>query len=157
MNFFHVLPLGSNDITLDLSKVLNIDLSNAEIAKLYSNDGNHFFNEKGLSVDLVKQIIFFRIEEILKLALKSLRLNIDSGQLSQFTMILMGKGSIILDEKLRESLSIMHKTYLIKETKESIGDCAIKLNSGFNKQEVVLVPKKQMKKGYFERLFHFFN
>ena len=157
MNFFHVLPLGSNSITLDLSKVLNIDLSNAEIAKLYSNDDDHFFNEKNLSIDLVKQIIFFRIEEILKLALKSVRLNIDIKQFSQFTMILMGKGSMILDKKLRESLSLMCKSYLINETKESIGECVIKLNRGLNKQEVVLVPKKQTKRGFFERLFHFFN
>ena len=82
---------------------------------------------------------------------------VDIKQFSQFTMILMGKGSMILDKKLRESLSLMCKSYLINETKESIGECVIKLNRGLNKQEVVLVPKKQTKRGFFERLFHFFN
>ena len=31
------------------------------------------------------------------------------------------------------------------------------LSNGLNKQEVMLVPKKIEKKGFFEKLFHFFN
>jgi cell division protein FtsA len=28
---------------------------------------------------------------------------------------------------------------------------------GLNKQEVVVIPKKQIKQGFFEKLFHFFK
>jgi len=31
------------------------------------------------------------------------------------------------------------------------------LAQGINKQEVVIVPRKLEKKGFFERLFHFFK
>ena len=34
---------------------------------------------------------------------------------------------------------------------------ALKLVQGINKQEVVIVPRKLEKKGFFERLFHFFK
>ena len=40
---------------------------------------------------------------------------------------------------------------------ENICQIGRRLNNGFNKQEVVLVPKKVAKKGFFEKLFHFFK
>ena len=40
---------------------------------------------------------------------------------------------------------------------EDICESALKLTEGFNKQEVVITPKKQNKNGFFERLFHLFR
>ena len=39
----------------------------------------------------------------------------------------------------------------------NICECGLKLTQGINRQEVVIVPKKLEKKGFFERLFHFFK
>ena len=39
----------------------------------------------------------------------------------------------------------------------NICELGLKVVEGLNKQEVVLIPKKQEKKGFFERLFHFFR
>ena len=39
----------------------------------------------------------------------------------------------------------------------NICECGLKLVQGINKQEVVIVPRKLEKKGFFERLFHFFK
>ena len=41
--------------------------------------------------------------------------------------------------------------------KENICEIGRKLTNGFNKQEVVLIPKKIEKKGFFEKLFHLFK
>ena len=43
---------------------------------------------------------------------------------------------------------------------ETLGDVCLsgyKLREIHNKQEVVVVPKKQIKQGFFEKLFHFFK
>ena len=45
----------------------------------------------------------------------------------------------------------------LEETLEDICQSGFKLVSGLNKQEVVVVPKKQTKQGFFEKLFHLFK
>ena len=39
----------------------------------------------------------------------------------------------------------------------NICECGLKLVEGINKQEVVIIPRKLEKKGFFERLFYFFK
>ena len=39
----------------------------------------------------------------------------------------------------------------------NVCESGLKLVQGINKQEVVIVPRKLEKKGFFERLFHFFK
>ena len=47
---------------------------------------------------------------------------------------------------------------IINDTgEEKICQIGRKINNGFNKHEVVLVPKKIEKKGFFEKLFHLFK
>ena len=40
---------------------------------------------------------------------------------------------------------------------DDVCQSGLKLLNGINKQEVVVVPKKQIKMGFFEKLFHFFR
>ena len=49
------------------------------------------------------------------------------------------------------------KSVINMSDEENICQIARKLNKGFNKQEVVLIPKKIEKKGFFEKLFHLFD
>ena len=49
------------------------------------------------------------------------------------------------------------KTFNLVDNKKSICELGKDLVSGTNKQEVVLIPKKLKKKGFFEKLFHFFK
>ena len=49
------------------------------------------------------------------------------------------------------------KSIINDESQKNICQIGRKLNNGFNKQEVVLVPKKIEKKGFFEKLFHLFK
>lgn len=157
ISFFDVIPIGGNHITKDLSKVLNIDLIDAEKVKLNFDKDEVFLLEKKLSLDLIQKIIFARIEEILELCIESIKLNHNLDQSYQFKMILMGNGSKILDNKFKEMIVFSKEIDLLEETKQDICEAAFKLSEGINKQEVVIAPKKQIKVGFFERLFNFFN
>tara|TARA_B100001250_G_scaffold143055_1_gene122400 strand:+ start:438 stop:1148 length:711 start_codon:yes stop_codon:yes gene_type:complete len=49
------------------------------------------------------------------------------------------------------------KSFINHTDEENICQIGHKLKNGFNKQEVVIIPKKIEKKGFFEKLFHFFK
>jgi len=155
ISFFHVIPIGGNHITKDLSKILNIDLIYAEKVKLYFDKNESILVKKKLSPDLIQKIIFARIEEILELCIKSIRLNQSLDESYQFQLILMGDGSKILDNKFKEKIVFSKEIDLLEETTQDICEAAFKMSKGINKQEVVIVPKKQIKEGFFEKLFHF--
>jgi cell division protein FtsA len=157
INFFHVLPIGGNHITKDLSKVLNIDLINAENIKLCFDKNENFIKDKEFSFDLVQKIIFARIEEILELCIKSIKLNSNFDDSPISKIVLMGEGSRILDNKFKEKISFSPEIDLLEESSEGICESALKLSKGLNKQEVVVVPRKQIKEGFFARLFHLFK
>ena len=129
--FFHVLPIGGNHITKDLSKILNIELVDAEKTKLSFDKDENFLKERKLSLELIQKIIFARIEEILELCTKSIKLNVDFNESFQFKMVLMGEGSKILDNKFKEKISFPYEIDLLEEIEEDICESALKLNDGF--------------------------
>ncbi len=49
------------------------------------------------------------------------------------------------------------KSFTKNKSFANICESGLKLMQGINKQEVVIVPRKLEKKGFFERLFHFFK
>jgi cell division protein FtsA len=157
ISFFDVIPIGGNHITKDLSKILDIDLLDAEKLKLNFDKGEDILLKKKLPLDLIQKIIFARIEEILELCIKSIKLNHNLNQSYQFKLILMGDGSKILDNKFKEMIVFSKEIDLLEETNQDICEAAFKLSEGINKQEVVIKPKKQIKVGFFEKLFDFFN
>ena len=91
------------------------------------------------------------------MSLKTIKLNLDFALLDQHKVVLMGDGSRILDSEFKEKISFSKKIELIEESTEDICESAFKLIGGFNKQEVVIIPKKAKKKGFFEKLFHLFR
>ena len=151
------LPIGGNHITKDISNILKIDLEEAEKLKLFFDKDEALLNEKKISPDLIQQIIFARIEEILELSAKSIKLNLKLGKLDKCKMILMGEGSKILDNKFKEKISFSNDIDLLDETIEDISGAALNLVAGLNKQEVSITSKKQIKQGFFEKLFHLFH
>jgi len=153
--FLDTIPIGGNHITKDISKILNINLQEAENLKLSFGENQTLLNEKKISPDLIQEIIFARVEEILELSAKSIKLNLTIS--NQWKMILMGEGSKILDNKFKEKIYFSKDIDLLEETIEDIFQSALKLADGSNKQEVVTIPKKQIKRGFFERFFHFFR
>jgi cell division protein FtsA len=152
---FNVLPIGSNHITKDISKVLKINLQEAENVKLFFDKNRDFLSKKKISIDLVHQIILARIEEILELCSKSQKLNL--GTLEKYKIVLLGEGSKVMENEYIKKISLSNDLDLLEETADDFCLAASKLLDGLSKQEVVIVPKKQIKQGFFEKLFHFFK
>jgi len=150
-----VLPIGGNHITKDISKILGINLDKSEEIKLNFNKNHKASNNESFSMNTVEKIIFARTEEILELCVKSAELN---SQISgHFKMIVMGEGSKILDNPYMEKISFSNDIDFLDETLEDICQSGFRLRGGLNKQEVEVIPKKQSKQGFFEKLFHFFK
>ena len=153
----NILPVGGNHITKDISNVLKISLSEAEIIKLCFDKNQEILNKNQISLDLIQQIIFARVEEILELCDSSIKLNFDLKKTGHHKMILMGEGSKILDNNYKEKISFLNDIDLLEETTKDICWSAYKLLEKSNKQKVVIFPKKQTKQGFFEKLFHLFK
>ena len=153
--FLDALPIGGNNITKDISKILEIDLEQAEQLKLNFNKDYKSSNENDTSTEELEKIIFARTEEILELCIKSIKSNLFIA--GEFKIVLMGEGSKILDNQHKNKISFSNNIDFSEETLEDICQSGFKFGTGLNKQEVVVVPKKLIKQGFFEKLFHFFR
>ena len=150
-----VLPVGGNHITKDISKIFEIDLEQAEQIKLNFDEEYKKKDIENISADMLRKIIVARTEEILELSAKSAELN--SFPLGQFKMILMGEGSKILGSYYKDEISFTNDIDFLEETLEDVCQSGLNVGAELNKQEVVVIAKKQIKQGFFEKLFHFFN
>jgi cell division protein FtsA len=150
-----VLPIGSNHITKDISKVLEIDVESSEKKKRNFDQKIKLLNDEGISTDTLQEIIFARTEEILELCAKSIEVN--SYKLNNSKMVLMGEGSKILDNQHKDKISFENDIDFLEEKLEDICLSGFKFIAELNKQEVVVVPKKYVKHGFFEKFFHFFR
>ena len=150
-----VLQVGGNHITQDISKILEIDLISSEQVKRNFARNLKISNEKNISIEILQKIIFARTEEILELCVKSIELN--SYTFGSFRMVLMGEGSKILDNQYKDKISFSNDIDFLEETLEDICQSGFKFITELNKQEVIVVPKKQIKHGFFEKFFHLFN
>tara|TARA_B100000780_G_scaffold253974_1_gene201812 strand:- start:2583 stop:3692 length:1110 start_codon:yes stop_codon:yes gene_type:complete len=155
IHFLDTLPIGGNHITKDISKILEIDLERAEQIKLNFNQRLKVENNDNISSEILQKIIFARTEEILELSVKSAESN--SLSLGLFRMVLMGGGSKILDNQYKDKISFTNDIDFLEETLETICQSGFKFGRGPNKQEVVVIAKKQIKQGFFEKLFHLFK
>ena len=177
LKFFNVLSIGGHHITKDISKVLNLNIElsekiksnlnkdiifseNEENAEIFENEFINIIKDKKLSIELIKKIIFARIEEILNLSFKTIDKNKPSELKKELKIILIGQGSKILNNKyidMKETTPLVDEIDFFEESTTNICESGLKLMQGINKQEVVIIPKKLKKKGLFERLFYFFK
>ena len=153
--FLDVLPIGGNHITQDISKILKIDIEQSEQIKLNIDKDHKLSNDGDFLLDKLQKIIFARTEEILELCTKSIKSN--PLILGSFKMVVTGNGSKILDNQNNDKIFFSSTIDFLEETTEDICQSGFKYGLGPNKQEVVMVPKKQIKEGFFEKLFHFFK
>ena len=150
-----VLPIGGNHITKDISQILKIDLAKSEQEKRNFNQNLKILNNEDISINILQKIIYARTEEILELCAKSIASN--PYPLDKFKMILTGEGSKILDNEHKGKIPFSNDLDFLEETLEDICQSGFKFITDLNKQEVVVVPKKQIKHGFFEKFFHFFR
>ena len=152
-----VLPIGGNHITKDISKILKIDLEESEQKKRNLDQNPTLLNDRNTSIETLQKIIFARTEEILELCVKFIELNSSTLTLDKPKMVLMGEGSKVLDNQYKDKIAFSNDIDFLEETSENICQSGFQLITVLNKQEVVIVPKKQTKSGFFEKFFHFFR
>ena len=151
----NILPIGGNHITKDISKVLKIDLAQAENIKINFNKKEKLLNDKNFSLNFLKKVIFARIEEILKMCAQSIKLN--SITVNPFKVVLMGEGSKVLDNCYKDKKLNTYDLDFLEGKTQDVCRAGFTLEMGLNTHEVIIVPKKLIKQGFFERFFHFFN
>ena len=151
----NILPIGGNNITKDISKVLKIDIEQAESIKINFNKKKKFLNNKNFSLDFLKKVIFARAEEVLKMCAHPIKLN--SIVANPFKVVLMGEGSKILSNQYKDKKLIAHDLDFLEDKIQDVCRAGFILGMSLNRDEVITVPKKLVKQGIFERFFHFFS
>jgi cell division ATPase FtsA len=155
------------NLNIELSEKIKSNLNkgiifseNEENTEIFKNEFINIIKDKKLSFDLIKKIIFARIEETLNLSFKTIDKNKSSELKKELKIILIGQGSKIFSNKyidMKETIPLVDEIDFFEESTTNICESGLKLMQGINKQEVVIIPKKLKKKGLFERLFYFFK
>ena len=166
LKFIDTIPIGGFHITKDISKIFKIDLEEAEnIKKSFNKSENEFsykneeklnqisaveiFN-KNISVDLLKKVILYRIQEIIDLSLNKLQINLKNTDL-----FLIGGGSILFKNNsfyLKDKSEFNSINYYVEQDAEI---CKSGLTYYLNNS--VMLEKSKKKQGLFEKFFNFFG
>ena len=165
--YFNILPVGGRHITNDIASLLKINPDEAENFKKSLNQSETTFvnefdkDQEKKPKDFINQIIYARVDEIIKLNLTEEYFNTFLGNNNDnCILIFIGNGSKILNKNsiyLEEKFDFFKEISFFEENSKSI------CQSGFNfiqmkkSQEVNFVPKKPRNKGFFEKFFHLFN
>ena len=164
--YFNILPVGGRHITNDISIILKINQDDAEKLKKRLNQSETIFenkidkNKQAESSDLSNQVIFARVDEIIKLNLADEYFSTFFQNKDSCILIFTGEGSKILNKNsiyLEEKFDFFSEISFFEENTTIICDSGFNFNQLSKSQEVNFLPKKTKNKGFFEKFFHFFN
>ena len=112
------------------------------------------------TLDLSNQVIFARVDEIIKLNLADEYFNAFFKNTDDSILIFIGEGSQILNKNsiyLEEKFDFFSEISFFEENTTMICDSGFNFKELGKSQEVNFLPKKHKNKGFFERFFDFFN
>ena len=175
--FLNSIPIGSNHITNDISKIFEINREEAENIKISLNKSETIFSEdsneefisdsrikkkinKNISLNLLQKVIYSRIDEIFNLSFKNINFHSLIKDDKKNILIFTGEGSKILNRNsiyLRNEFNFFSEMNFFEENISTICLSGYNFNKKDNFHEVNVVSKKPKKTGFFEKLFHFFN
>tara|TARA_A100001015_G_C14986051_1_gene711577 strand:+ start:94 stop:1260 length:1167 start_codon:yes stop_codon:yes gene_type:complete len=171
--FFNSIPIGGNNITKDISKVLKLDLNYSEDLKMIfnKNEKDISFNknstnntnlyseliEKNISIDLLKQIIEARVNEIIKLSITQNNFFKNNICVNKPSIIFIGSGSKLLSHKLNIDFNKEFSELIFFEEYDStICEAGIKYHRS-DERFLIKNNKKLKKTGLFEKFFNLFS
>ena len=164
--YFNILPVGGKHITNDISILLKINQLDAEKLKKSLNQTEITFESKTdnksqtESSDFYNQVIFARVDEIIKLNLADEYFNTFFQNKDNCILIFIGEGSKILNKNsiyLEEKFDFFSEISFFEENTTIICDSGFNFIQSNKSQEVNFLPKKPKNKGFFEKFFNFFN
>ncbi len=168
---FKSIPLGNNNITKDISKVLNLDLEYSEDLKIQfnknelSSDKVKINNlnpysailEKNLSVDLLKKVIEARVDEIIELVVFQSNYIKNFNNIAKLKLVVIGRGSPLLSNSYNLGIkNIFSELSNYDETDSKVCEAGLDYHlsvSSFLAKE----KKKEKKMGLFETFFNLFS
>ena len=133
--YFNILPIGSKHITNDISLLLKINVEDAEKLKKSLNESETIFlskpqqNEKLDQSELCNQVIFARVDEIIKLNLTDNYFNTFLNEADDCILIFIGEGAKILN---KNSIYLEKKFDFFKEINFFEENTSLICESGFN-------------------------
>jgi len=174
---FNIIPIGGNHITKDISKVLKVSEEDSEKIKkmlhksetIFSNESTEEFISdfeiknklrENISLDLLKKVIYARIDEILNLSFKDIDFSSIIENKDNCILVFTGEGSKILDKNsiyLENKFNFFKEMNFFEESAKTICSSGNSFNKKNNFHEVNIVSKKPKKTGFFEKIFHFFS
>ena len=173
LQFINSVPIGGNNITKDISKVLKLDISYSEdlktkfnkneteipFNKISTNDINLFseISEKNISIDLLKQVIQARVDEIINISIiqNNYFKNINSSEKPK--IIFIGNGSKLIsfinNFNLKNAFS---ELIFFDESDIKICEAGINYHKS-DERSLISIEKKLKKTGFFEKFFNLFS
>ncbi len=171
LKFIESIPIGGNHIVSDITKIFKISEEDAEKLKKsfnktdtefsYKNNTSensliiHEIINKNISINLLKKVILYRVQEILDLIFKKSKVNSREYILNATELLLIGEGSKIFNNNsfhLNDGFGFKSINFY-SETDVQICKCGLK-NYLINFE----LPKNDNKKqGIFEKFFYFFS
>ena len=149
--YFNILPVGGRHITNDISIILKINQDDAENLKKRLNQSETIFenkidkNKQTESSGLSNQVIFARVDEIIKLNLADEYFNTFFQNKDSCILIFIGEGSKILNKNsiyLEEKFDFFSEISFFEENTTIICDSGFNFIQSSKSQEVNFLPKK---------------
>ena len=170
-NSIKSIPIGSFHITKDISKIFNISIEDAENIKKsfnksetefsYENnsvDENFLLKEllsKNISIDKLKKVILYRIQEIIDLVSRNNNNLNNKNDFNNTELFLIGEGSELFKNNtfhLNNEFGFSSINYYQETDKLLFGSVLAYYLNNYQ------LPKKNVKKqGIFEKFFKFFD
>lgn len=171
--FYKSIPIGGNSITKDISKILKFSLEYSEDLKIKFNisENDISFNknstnqinpfsetiEKNISIDLLKQIIVSRLDEIIELSIFESMSIKNLNPLSKHKLIITGGGSKLLSNNYNLSINKVFSE-LVSYDENDLLVCESGLNYHNSNESFHIKTKEKSKKlGFFENFFNLFS
>ena len=169
--FIHAVPIGGFHITKDISKIFKLSIDDAEkIKKLFNQSETEFSYKnssspdamfakdiinKNISIDILKQVVLYRVQEIIDLLFKKSNVKIYNYNLSDTELFLIGEGSILFNNNsfyLNDNFNFKSINFYAES---DIQICNSGLIYHINNYETPKITKKKL--GLFERFFNYFS
>ncbi len=169
LKLIHSIPVGSFNITKDISNIFKITLNEAEqIKKLFNQSETEFsyqnnddknrliFKEiisKNISIETLKQVILYRVQEIIDLSFK--KTNIKNFNFREADLFLVGGGSKLFNNNsfdLEDKFNFKSINFFSES-----GDIICNTGAKYYLNETKLPLAHSKKQGIFEKFFNFFD
>tara|TARA_A100001011_G_scaffold123936_1_gene130816 strand:- start:2326 stop:3492 length:1167 start_codon:yes stop_codon:yes gene_type:complete len=173
IQFINSVPIGSNNITKDISKVLNLGIKYSEDLKIkFNKDENEIeldinssnninlyseISKKNISIDLLKKIIEARVSEIIELTILKNNYFKKINSTEKQCIIFIGNGSKLLPNIYSiNSKKIFSNLIFFEENDSKI--CNAGINYSRSHESYLTKNRKKVKNtGFFEKFFNLFS